>query len=352
MSDWFRKSSTKFLTETEKHEPVDPQSVQVDVEDDFPELSGLKVEDVPKLQLVKRAGKVRHKQPFLWDKKIKFHPSQIADLCPHEYAFMMNALHDHKHGSGEEKKAAKELVKKYVKASTSKFKPESHPKMDQGTAMHSMLQFYGGLINELVGQWQCPQCGYRTPEEKIVKMPTELYKSEFSGTTRVAKPCPECGGNINTHDWPWIYVEPKFHIPEYNLEGQADGLRLVDGYRGIVEFKTINDNGFKENYLILPKPEHVFQTTCYAFALKADFVNLIYISKDSMAEKEFIFLPDYKKVLAPAFAKIKAAMAAVEQETQPDGAWRACDSIKHQRAQKCPFAEKCFGQKHPINLLG
>jgi len=352
VSDWFAEAAVEFLKEAEKHEPADPQSIVVDMEDLFAEPKVIDVATIPKLQLVKKAGVALHAQPFLWEKKFNFHPSQIADLCPHQYYFMVKYFNAMKAAKSTKDQELKNKVKGFVKFAKSSFKPESYPKMGQGTAMHAMLQFYGGLINELVGQWQCPQCGYHTPEEKIVKMPTKLYKDELGLTSRVPEPCPKCGKNINTHDWAWIYVEPEFFIPEFNLHGRSDGIRMVNGLKGIVEFKTINDNGFTGKYMQLPQPEHVFQTTCYAWALGADFINIIYVNKNTMAEKEFIFLPDFKKVLAPAFAKIKASMQAVDKETVPEGAWRACDSIKHSRAQKCPFAEECFGQKRPINLLG
>lgn len=356
MGSWYQESSVKFLKEAAKHEPVDPQSNTVDMESLFPVVNeAIDVSSIPKMQLVKNVGKVLYAQPFLWEKKINFHPSQIAALCPHEYYFMSHyykAVNSDDAGDLKKAKHSLKMLKAYEKAARSQFKPETHPKLGQGTAMHAMLQFYGGLTHDLVGQWRCPQCGYCTPEDKMVKMPTALHKDQFGKTSRVPKECPKCKDNINTHDWAWVYVEPTFTIPEFNIHGSTDGIRMVNDLKGIVEFKTINDNGFKENYGELPQESHVFQTHCYAFAMKADFINIIYINKDSMAEKEFIFLPDYKKVLAPAFAKIKASMQAVEKGEQPEGAWRACDSIKTPRAQKCPFAEECFGQKRPINLLG
>ncbi len=356
MSDWFINADDTDLAKVEKKKTTKAKKPKTSSKVSVKPVKSSKNEkptpaDIPKMRMVKRVGKILYSQPFKWDKKIKFHPSQIGNLCPHHYFFLAT------HYASMSEEESKALMEEYVKSERSSFNPESYPKMGQGTAMHSMLQYYGGLTHDLIGQWRCPQCGYHTDKDSMIKMPTVLLTDEFGSKSRMPDKCPKCKGNINTHDWAWVYVEPKFSIPKYQLEGQTDGIRVVETekwglLKGVVDYKTINNNGYQGKYMTLPIESHVLQTHVYAYAMKADFINLVYINKDTMAEKEFILIPDFRGVLGPVFKKIKAALHAVKVGKQPVKELRACNSIKCPRASKCPFAEKCFGKKRPINLLG
>lgn len=305
---------------------------------------------ISKLNLVTRVGKILSEQPFNWARYDEFHPSQLKDFCAHEAHY----LHvDRKRYAGDPKvdghtAAAKRLIA-FMGSRT--LDPDKYPKMGVGTATHAMLQYYGGLIGELLGRWRCTHCGWETPLDEEIPMPTALVQDTFGNYSTVAAECPECKANLNSHDWPWIYLEPHFLLPEFNAKGQCDGVRATKGLRGIVEFKTIKSTGYDEKYGTLPLDEHVLQVNCYAYALKADFVDIIYINKDTAETKEFI-LPAQPEILIPMFARLRVAKLARETGKRPDMLWRVCNKITDSRAQKCAFAELCFGRKRPLNALG
>ncbi len=305
---------------------------------------------IPKLNVINRVGKILSGEPFKWRRYDSFHPSQLKDFCAHEAHFLQldRAVYDSGPKADGYTVAAKRLL---AFMDSRRMEPDKYPKMGVGTATHAMLQYYGGLIGELLGRWRCTHCGYETPEGQEIPMPTQLLKDSFNNYSTLAAECPKCKDNLNTHDWPWAYIEPTFELPEFNLRGQCDGVRAFKSLRGIVEFKTIKSTGFEEKYGPLPQAEHVLQVNCYAYALKADFVNIIYINKDTAETKEFIY-PAQPEILVPMFARLLVAKRARETGQRPDMLWRVCKKITDMRAQKCAFAELCFGRKRPLNALG
>jgi hypothetical protein len=139
-------------------------------------------------------------------------------------------------------------------------------------------------------------------------------------------------------------------MPEFEMTGQCDGIRRLKNLRGVLEFKTIKSDGWHEKYGPLPLPEHVNQANIYALAFKADFINLIYINKDTAEDKEFVLLPQ-PELVKPLLAKILVGIEVRETDTPPEAKHRVCGSIKDGRAQSCAFAEMCFGQKRPLSLV-
>ena len=133
------------------------------------------------------------------------------------------------------------------------------------------------------------------------------------------------------------------------MVGHCDGVWVTppdkenpEGLIGVVDFKTINDNGYKGAYLELPMQAHVFQLHCYAFALsrvlgRVDFLTVLYENKNTQDIKEFSMWPNYSKHLQP-LSKAVAAAKGLELGAEPGSEWRSCASSGSSRPWRARFA--------------
>ena len=89
---------------------------------------------------------------------------------------------------------------------------------------------------------------------------------------------------------------------EYEIVGHTDGIIEINGVKGLLEIKSINQTGFYG--LFEPKPEHVLQLNVYMFCAGIPRGVLLYECKNDQALKEFFLKQDHA-VLGPVLAKIK-----------------------------------------------
>ena len=89
---------------------------------------------------------------------------------------------------------------------------------------------------------------------------------------------------------------------EYEIVGHTDGIIEIDGVKGLLEIKSINQTGFYG--LFEPKPEHVLQLNIYMFCAGIPRGILLYECKNDQELKEF-FLKQDSSILDPVLEKIK-----------------------------------------------
>ncbi len=92
------------------------------------------------------------------------------------------------------------------------------------------------------------------------------------------------------------------HDADLEIHGHIDGLIELGGQQGILEIKSINANGF--DFLMGPKPEHIYQLNAYMHCLKIPRGALLYECKNSQKLKEFYVGPD-EAILEDIIRKIR-----------------------------------------------
>ncbi len=139
------------------------------------------------------------------------------------------------------------------------------------------------------------------------------------------------------------------------IEGSTDGFLdyKFDGtiYKGILEVKSINENGFLEKYgEPLPTKKHVFQASIYMHLFGRSWALILYFNKNKSVVKEFIVKknPD---AWPQAVEKSRAIRRAVKAGKPPKDDWRTCSSIRDKTARACPAIELCWGAKAPENFM-
>ena len=284
------------------------------------------------------------------DKVRVFRASRMHKLCPVESAYVIKLI---------EKKAEKKVLEWFRR---DQLKAELTPIVDTGTVIHKQLQYYAGLTRKVrAGQWKCPFCGFFT--HKGVPMPAiEILDSITDLEHEYPAPCPKCkGSNLGVFP-PWLYVEPTLQekargVPnQYLITGHTDGLWSVRVRVGkkmfwinvVVDFKTINLNGFEERYGGgLPKEDHVPQMQTYLNLADEEFGLLIYYSKNDSKEK-FRFVQRDHKYWQDVLRKVTWARKGNLKRKEE---FRVCPNIGHPRSRTCFFQETCWGKKAPENFL-
>lgn len=158
---------------------------------------------------------------------------------------------------------------------------------DCGHYMHFRYKDIFKEAHELWGYWKC-----KNPLCNLIQGDNEKRGIPFSKVVTC-----KCGNNtgINGFEYEEVLAEDK----EYNFSGHVDAIvRAGDGYEPddfiIVDFKTINSNGF--NLLTSPKHVHCVQVAIYMHILNISHSVLFYEDKDKQLIKEFRV--DYDKKVA------------------------------------------------------
>lgn len=292
-------------------------------------------------------------------KKVRvFRASQLAKMCPVEAAFLIEAIHNDMEKTAFGYTQASQLPAHLTQI------------VDTGTVIHPQLQYYAGLVGYAKrGQWRCPSCGLRT--SKGVPLPTTRkkdprYKNFFN---TYPSPCPRCSGRNLGIFPPWIYCEPEVveQAPgwkrQFRTVGHLDQVWDVpfDGFTVplITDYKTINEQGFTEQYGHLPKEDHVVQINSYLSLANADpsflrqfgkirFGCILYYDKNKSRHKPFVVKHD-----PSIWEERKAAIDwAREGDWSEIAQWRVCANVRHKRARECFFVKKCWGKNPPVNFLG
>lgn len=124
-------------------------------------------------------------------------------------------------------------------------------------------------------------------------------------------------------------AEVPVEIPGLKLKGTMDGV-LSNG--AIVEYKSINDNGYKQVCSFGPKKEHLLQFNSYAHASFIEQGHIVYENKNTNQIKEFIVTKDealVDQVLSELHMLLENTDAQklhpmLEECTRKEGAYRWC----------------------------
>jgi len=289
-----------------------------------------------------RVGRLRDRPP-----RPGHHPSELHRFCPVLRFFVEQA----RAGLGEDNPAEHfAFFQELIRQRSTRFSGTLRLEFEVGDAIHQMVQYHLGAIGVLHGVWQCSVCENRT-EPRF--MPRILVESHDGQQVYDGAPCAKCNGLNRRQRHSWVYLEPSIKMEEWDLEGRCDGdLRVERGgktYRCSLEIKSINEAGYTGKRGALPKPEHILQSSTYAWAMESDFVYVIYVNKNQVSQwKEFMIEPD-PTAIALAKRKITDSLGGLAAGTPPLHA-RICPDVREKTARGCPAVEKCFGCKPPRNL--
>jgi|GEM_PF-1713646 len=283
-----------------------------------------------------------------------FHASQIRRMCPIFEYWNRTWLKQMKKARGKNREKLQKKVHACLYADRPKASLQSI--FDLGTVLHTKIQYYYGVIGLLVGTWRCPICGHveGDPDEKPIKMPREAVISASGHKIYDFAICPKCKKNHKT--WPhWEYVEPFAIDVSDRIAGSTDGFidYRYDGklYQGILEVKSINENGFNEKYgEPLPKADHVFQASIYMHLFGREWALILYYNKNKSQVKEFL-VPKDPNAWTYSVRRSRATTQALKKQKPPSDDWRTCQKIKDPAARSCPAAFECWGEHPPENFM-
>lgn len=112
-----------------------------------------------------------------------------------------------------------------------------------------------------------------------------------------------------------VLIEPEVEVKdvEHEIYGYCDGIVELQGVKGVLEIKSINQTGFY--CLYEPKPEHLVQLNIYMYCLQIPKGILLYENKDSQHLAEF-FVKQDENIVQKTLAKIKAVQQRIKAEEQ------------------------------------
>ena len=143
-------------------------------------------------------------------------------------------------------------------------------------------------------------------------------------------------------------IEDELRLVDKELEISAyiDAMMEIDGKLWIVEYKSINSNGF--NKLRGPKKEHLYQGITYLYVFnkllkdgeypeyekygKPEGIKFIYVNKNTSEMKEFDIIKDDETFLS-IINKINIVKKHTEDKVLPEKTEDWCRS--------CPWRQKC-----------
>ena len=147
------------------------------------------------------------------------------------------------------------------------------------------------------------------------------------------------------NDFEFPLTSPELFIKK----GKVDAIVILDGKLWVVEYKSINSNGFNE--LAQPKGEHIIQATTYYYVFnqhlqegkfshikelqgftKAEGVRYLYVNKDDTNFKEFVY-SDTDFIFQQIVQKIVDLKQAFDSKTLPPKTQDWC--------QSCSWRNKC-----------
>ncbi len=246
-----------------------------------------------------------------------------------------------------------------------KFSLEQQKRFDVGHIYHSYIQEKFGNANVLFGMWKC------------------LKECDKSSCVHIGfKP------DIKSECEPvWRYKEPTAYDDELQIYGNTDGILFVNGKKYILEFKTMNSNGFST--LCAPVYNHREQALWYLdiisrkgfkewntfvelmtdlsddvelYQTLLPYVNqnfdgavIVYVNKDTQDYREYfvdaslLTTKEYMveeseslhKIMADKKKLMKEALVHLKKGTLPHRLYQ-CDDPSARRAKICIASKLCF----------
>lgn len=221
-----------------------------------------------------------------------------------------------------------------------------------GSGYHFVMQNeFLGPHKVLYGIWKCVECGevHGTNAEPALRPDVCAglrIASRGDGVTGTLAPCASL--------W-FLYQEITVESQEYKLRGHPDGIiDLGDGKR-LIEFKTINPDGFKNRVDMTPDVMHVIQTNMYMWMTghKDRDALIVYQNKGGYGFRAMrVYEVEYdKKLVENTLSTITTIRRAARVGPEADLPPRliGCDTIKSDRAKECALSKQCFGCKTKLS---
>lgn len=144
------------------------------------------------------------------------------------------------------------------------------------------------------------------------------------------------------------YIEFEFNDPN-RPPGHSDGLCWYKGYYGVFELKTCYEGKLEQ--LDAPLVENLCQVNCYANEFREkgydiSFVWVVYLERNHFSRfKDFILEPNFA-MAQNYISLVNYGKQCIEMDVLPDG---ICYS--HPKEWNyCPYVERCFEDRNPLNL--
>ena len=136
----------------------------------------------------------------------------------------------------------------------------------------------------------------------------------------------------------WL-KEAEVPVPQnqFRLSGTMDGILFEDS---IVEFKSINSNGFRGVLSFGPKEPHLYQGASYALATDREKVVFVYEDKDTQEYREIVMTRDELPLNeAEQSALITWESIDKKQLIEPLDSCLAGEGYQY---MGCPFKDRCM----------
>jgi hypothetical protein len=122
-----------------------------------------------------------------------------------------------------------------------------------------------------------------------------------------------------------------------NLSGTQDGI-AYDGT--IVEFKSINSNGFRQVNTFGPKDDHKMQVGTYGACTGNDKATIIYECKDTQEYREFV-VPIDSELISQVNWVTEKVWDYIETKELPEPL-PVCEEKSGYRYNGCPYRDRCL----------
>jgi hypothetical protein len=138
-----------------------------------------------------------------------------------------------------------------------------------------------------------------------------------------------------TEGW-LVEIEVPLISEEFPLRGTMDGL-VWDGSG--FEFKTINDNGYRNVSMFGPKKEHINQVHAYMYLADLDAFSIVYENKNNGEWREFRVKRDEEKI-----NELKAGWAQLTNYLDVDDLPDVLEECKQKEGKYryCPYKDSCL----------
>lgn len=193
--------------------------------------------------------------------------------------------------------------------------------MDNGTAMHAVLQAAMSEEGKLFGDWECAKCS------SIKEM--QLFPGKCCGHSYVYKE---------------LFIDDEF----IGFSGHVDAvIQLTNDNYALVDFKTVDPKKYKAKSM---DPKHILQISAYRYYLRRPPFNLpieeayvAYFSREDRPSFKIFEIPDgqqYDKQFE-MFQKHAIMTEKAVKTGEIDSLPSYCNSISDE--PYCPFNHMCFG---------
>jgi hypothetical protein len=252
-----------------------------------------------------------------------WHPSELMDMCPRF-------------------EVLRQLIPGVVGKKSFRPTPKAKLVFDVGTALHRWWQDqYFGPMGVLVGNWDCPRCGYMVEDQTMPLTPCPNCMESFP-----ERPI-ELGRNSL-----WRFREVPVSDPELGIIGHSDGLYLLGKgtmyeERAVLEMKTAGPNFWTNG--ARPYPANIFQINLYMWLTKTKKGFLLYIDKGGAAATDLMckeVVVDYDdRPHQQVKTKIEAYRDAVKAKILPPK-MAVCELTPNQaRPRLCAFGDVCLSDR-------